>query len=299
MKKGLCILLVFAAIFAFAACNKENKGEIYVAPHTEIITFENGKTAIYEVMTDDHGKPVTDEEGITELIPYDPPVTEKGGYIVTTPEGETIKQSQTTVAPSVEVDHELIDFDKTTAPKNEDATTKKGETTATKPTETTLPSNGGSLVSPGKDETTTLKEIPEGVTHALNGELSKADAQKLVSILSIDNSFDSALADGDYYKAEEQLPIYMDDIEEAISKIKADKKLYKYVGDENLQLWHDYIVEAQDRYAIFMGVAKGVEGEATKPKAFFSTYEDFQNYYRFSLQVFYHMKLGAEMIMYS
>lgn len=295
MKKGLCILLVFAAIFTFAACNKENKGEIYVAPQTEVITFENGETAIYEVMTDDSGKPVTDEEGETELIPYDPPVTEKGGYIVTTPEGETIKQSQTTVAPSVEVDHELIDFDKTTAPKGEETTTKN----TTMPDETTAASNGGALVSPGKDETTTLKDIPEGVTHALNGELSKQDAQKLVSILSINNTFDSALADGDYFKAEEQLSIYMDNIDEAIAKIKADKKLYKYVGDENLKLWHDYMVEGADRYAVFMGVARGVEDEATKPKAFFSTYEDFQNYYRFSLQVYYHMKLGAEKIMYS
>lgn len=299
MKKGLCILLVFAVIFCLAACGKNNKGEIYTPPHTEIITFEDGESAIYEVMTDDKGKPVTDDEGITELIPYDPPVTEKGGIIVTTPEGETIKQSQTTQAQSANVDYDIIDLETTTAdtnkPTNKGETTTKEETT-TKPAETTT---GGALVTPDKDnEPTTIKDIPEGETYALTGTLSKEDAQLLVGILNIPNPFDEALSDGDFYLAEEKLPDYLSSIENAVKRIKANKKLYQYVGNQNLQMWYDYMVEAADRYAVFMGIVRGTEGE--KPgKAFFATYEDFQNYYRFSLQIYYHMQNNAERIMYS
>ncbi len=305
MKKGLCILLVFAVIFAFAACTKDDKGEIYTPPHTEVITFEDGESAIYEVVTDDKGKPVTDDEGLTELAPYDPPVTEDGGYIVTTPEGETIKQSQTTVAQSVAVDFDIVDLG-TTAPKQEGNTTLKSETTTkkenptTKPNEKTTSSNGGALVNPDKDEPTTIEDIPEGVTYPLSGELSKDDAQRLFGILSITNNFDKALSDGDYHKAEEMLPTYLEDIQNAIAQIKADKKLYQYVGNKNLQLWYDYMVEAADRYAIFMGVLRGIESNnGVITKAFYTTYEDFQDYYRFSLQVFYHMRLGAEITIYS
>ncbi|MBQ2963584.1 MAG: hypothetical protein IJE14_02890 [Clostridia bacterium] len=301
MKKGLCILLVFAVIFCLAACGKNgNKGEIYTPPQTEVITFEDGESAVYEVITDAEGEPVTDDEGQTELVPYDPPVTEDGGYIVTTPEGETIKQSQTTVAQSVEVDRDFIDL--TTAPAANE-TTKSGETTnkeetTTKPADTTT-ANGGALQTPNTDkEPTTLKEIPEGETYALNGTLSKEDAHKLAGILNISNPFDAALATGDFYLAEEKLPDYLRSIENAVKSIKADKKLYEYVGNKNLQLWYDYMVEAADRYAVFMGIVRGTEGE--KPgKAFYATYEDFQNYYRYSLQVYYHMLNGAERIMYS
>lgn len=305
MKKGLCILLVFAVIFCLAACGKNNKGELYTPPHTEVITFEDGESAVYEVVTDDKGEPVTDKDGITELAPYDPPVTEDGGYIVTTPEGETIKQSQTTASQSVAVDHNLIDLGTTAALHHENTTadretaTKK-EDTATKPKETTTASNGGALVTPDKTETTAVPDIPEGVTYPLNGELSKEDAQKLFGILSITNNFDKALSDGDYHKAEEMLPGYLEDIENAIAQIKADKTLYQYVGNKNLQLWYDYMVEAADRYAIFMGVLRGIESNnGVITKAFYTTYEDFQDYYRFSLQVFYHMRLGAEIIIYS
>lgn len=301
MKKGLCILLVFAVIFCLAACGKNNKGELYTPPHTEVITFEDGESAVYEVVTDNKGEPVTDKDGITELAPYDPPVTEDGGYIVTTPEGETIRQSQTTAAQSVEVDHELIDLDTTAPSANEttkaDSTTNKEETT-TKSAETTS-SNGGALQTPDTNkEPTTLKEIPEGETYALDGTLSKDDAQKLLTILNISNPFDEALSDGDFYLAEEKLPVYLDNIQRAANMIKADKKLYKYVGNQNLQMWYDYMVEAADRYAVFMGVVRGTEGE--KPgKAFFATYEDFQEYYRFSLQIYYHIQNSAERIIYS
>ena len=173
------------------------------------------------------------------------------------------------------------------------------EETTTKANETTTASNGGALETPGtNNEPTTLKEIPEGETYALNGTLSKEDAQKLVGILNIPNPFDAALSSGDFYLAEEELPEYLESIENAVRRIKEDKKLYQYVGNQNLQMWYDYMVEAADRYAVFMGIVRGTEGE--KPgKAFFATYEDFQNYYRFSLQIYYHMQNGAERIMYS
>ena len=239
MNKGLCILLVFAVIFCLAACGKNNTGEIYTPPHTEVITFEDGESAVYEVVTDTKGEPVTDKDGITELAPYDPPVTEKDGVIVTTPEGETIKQSQTTVAQSVEVDHEIIDLD-TTAPSSTSANeTTKIEETTTKPAETTTLSDSGALETPDNNkEPTTLKEVPEGETYPLDGTLSKDDAQKLLTILNISNPFDEALSDGDFYLAEEKLPTYLNSIQSAVNIIKSDKMLYKYVGNQNLQLWY-------------------------------------------------------------
>lgn len=309
MKKTICIVLTLAMLFAFAACTK--KGEQYVEPPTEIISFENGSTAVYEVVTDDKGEAVTDENGETEVVPYDPPVTEKGGYLVTNAEGSTIKQSKTTAAFTAAVENDFVDLDDTTAP-TKPTTTLKGETTAAttaattaKPNATTKPAAttaGGSL-NGGTGETTTKNYVvptfPEAQTKPLGNKLSKDDASTLVSILSIDNTFDQALCEPDYYKAEKELKIYIESIEEAIAKIKADKKLYKFVGDENLNQWLGYMVKAQDEYAVFMGIVRGTEGEEKKPATYYTAYENFQNTYRQSLKVLFFMKSGAEEILYS
>ena len=66
MKKIMIVLVAFTVIFCFAACNKnKNKGEIYVPPQTEVVTFENGETVIYEVVTEANGEAATDAEGET------------------------------------------------------------------------------------------------------------------------------------------------------------------------------------------------------------------------------------------
>ena len=81
MKKLIPVAVLLAVLFCFAACSK--KGEVYEPPMTEVITFEDGLTAIFEVVTEENGEVATDAEGETKYIPYIPPVTEEGGYLVT------------------------------------------------------------------------------------------------------------------------------------------------------------------------------------------------------------------------
>ncbi len=318
MKKALCILLTFAVIFTFAACSR-NKGEPYVEPPTEILSFEDGETMVYEVVTDAAGEAVTDENGKNEVIPYDPPVTEKGGYLVTDPEGSTIKQSATTLAPDADetaiVENEDVDLDDetqnanaaTTKPSVSGSTTKPGSTTAKNETTISNPSAGSELI-PNRPEATTKKDgsdviivpdLPEDQTDEFGTAISKADAQKLYDILDFENTFDMALCDADYYKAEAELTRYISSIESAISQIKADKTLYQHVGNKNLNLWISYMNEAKEKYAVFMGIYRGVEGYDEYPNSFYSTYNDFQDSYRDSLKVYYAMRTGAEAIMYS
>lgn len=346
MKKTICILLTCAMLFAFAACSKK-QGELYVEPPTEVITFADGETAVYEVVTDAAGEAVTDENGENEVVPYDPPVTEKGGYLVTDPEGSTIKQSATTVALTAAVENDDFDFEEvvngTTAKADSAATTAKtdaagsSDKTTAKPEEnkTSVSSSGNSPLTPGEEITTakapsvtttekntavsvpstqketttkndsgavketTVADLPEGETGDFGTDISKADAQKLYDILDFENTFDAALCEADYYTAEKELEIYMANIENAVAQIKADKDLYQYVGNENLNLWLGYMNQAKEKYAIFMGIYRGVEHDDEYPKAFYSTYEDFQNSYRSSLKVYYSMLTGAQAIMYS
>ena len=49
MKKIMLVAVALAVIFCFAACNK--KGDIYEPPMTEVISFEDGVTAIFEIIT--------------------------------------------------------------------------------------------------------------------------------------------------------------------------------------------------------------------------------------------------------
>ena len=58
MKKITAIVLIFAVIFCFAACSK--KGEKYEPPVTEVVEFEDGVTAVYEVVTEENGEVVTE-----------------------------------------------------------------------------------------------------------------------------------------------------------------------------------------------------------------------------------------------
>lgn len=315
MKKTICILLTCAMLFAFAACSK-NKGELYVEPPTEVITFEDGETAVYEVVTDTSGVAVTKENGENEVVPYDPPVTEKGGYLVTDPEGSTIKQSATTSNTAV-VEKEDIDLDDPDTPANGTTApiqTKPGETTSaeksTSKNETATSSNNSPLipeedievVTTAKNNTvkpTMAPDLPEGETGEFGTEITKAEAQKLYNILDFENTFDQALCIPDYHKAQTELKTYMSSIENAIAQIKADKTLYQYVGNQNLNLWLGYMQEAQDKYTIFMNIYKEIEGHDEYPASFYAAYEDFQDSYRSALKIYYSIRTGAEAIMYS
>lgn len=334
MKKGLAIILVFAVIFAFAACTKnpenpEAVGETYVAPPTEILSFENGSTAVYEVVTDTSGVAVTDENGENQVIPYDPPVTEKEGVLVTDAAGSTIKQSATTVAQSVAVENAIIDLDEPTQPAAPTGTTPAATTAAgvtgnnetavsAAPSQPTTVTDSGEIVLPDNDPAATTgsavttvpatkpsvdditTSLSEAVTYPFNGELSKEDAQKLLSIVSIDNRFDEALCQADYETAAKELPIYIEDIKAAIEKIKADKDLYAYVGDENLNAWLSYMLQAEEEFAVFLGIHNGIAGQTGEPpRSYYVAYETFQSYYKQSLKTFYHIKIGAQEIIYS
>lgn len=318
MKKTICILLTAVMLFAFAACSK-NKGEPYVEPPTEVITFADGETAVYEVVTDAQGEKVTKENGENEVIPYDPPVTEKGGYLVTDPEGSTIKQSATTAQTAV-VEKEDIDLNDPDTPANGTTApiqTKPGETTAQTTSGKKDPatsSDSNSPLVPGEDiEVVTTKnqtakptekvtmapDLPEDQTGEFGTEISKADAEKLYNILNFKNTFDQALCIPDYNKAATELPVYMGNVENAVAQIKADKTLYQYVGNENLNLWLSYMQEVEDKYTIFLNIYNEIKDEDEYPKSFYAAYEDFQNSYRSALKIYYTVRTNAEAIMYS
>ncbi len=301
MKKIICVLLTFAALFALAACGK--KVEVYVEPPTEILSLENGSTAVYEVVTDENGENITDESGLNKVVPYDPPVTEKGGYIVTSPEGNTLKQSQTTDSPTAVAGGNVVDLDDNTAASGQ--TTKKNETTMKNET-TISATTQQKTTAPGAtpNEATTAAVLPNPVlpepeTVALGDKLSEDEAAALVSILSIDNTFDEALCVPDYYKAEKEMKVYISSVEQAISKIKANKSLYKYVGDTNLTNLLKYLKSAQEEYGVFMGMVRGTEEIEKKPSSYYTAYENFQNVYRQALKTLFFIKSGAEEIIYN
>lgn len=69
-KKFLCVLMVFALIFSFGACKKDNDntptsdGSTTVAGQTDDSSSSGSTNAgATEVVTDDNGEPVTDEKG--------------------------------------------------------------------------------------------------------------------------------------------------------------------------------------------------------------------------------------------
>ena len=66
MKKIMLVAVALAVIFCFAACNK--KGDVYEPPMTEVISFEDGVTAIFEVITEENGGVATDAEGETKYV---------------------------------------------------------------------------------------------------------------------------------------------------------------------------------------------------------------------------------------
>lgn len=312
MKKIMIVLVAFAVIFCFAACNKsKDKGAIYTPPQTEIVTFENGETVIYEVVTEANGEAATDEEGETKYIPYIPPVTEEGGYLVTDAAGSTVPSlpGSTTAADSAKPTDKVIDSDhgsfegitttNTEETKlNENGTTSQGES---KPSSETTTQQGDSVLVPEKTtvkapEKTTAK-VPdiEAPTQAIDGELTPAKAQKLISIVKgVENPFEDCLVEGDFYGAETAIDEYIKNIENAVNEIKADKALYQFVGNEQLDKWLGSMVEAKDYYAIFMTMVRQEDKTGERNPLFFKAYTDFQDYYKASLESYFFIIESAQ-----
>lgn len=303
MKKITAIVLIFAVIFCFAACSK--KGEKYEPPVTEVVEFEDGVTAVYEVVTEENGEVATDEEGETKYVPYVPPVTQKGGYLVTDAKGSTIPSvptsaaSKATTSAKVNVDTDIEDIDEPTkgnsttqkpagTTANQGVEVKPGDTTA-KPSDTTKPSN---TTKPTQAPTTT-----EPATKEIDGALSKEKAQKLVDMLeTLENPFDEDLSAADFYAAQESLDTYIANVNTAITAIKADKALYEFVGNEPLENWAKHMAETKDMYTKFMTMVKHEEGNKEKNPLYYQAYTEFQDSYIKALEVYYHILNAAQNI---
>ena len=322
MKKIMLVTVALAVIFCFAACNK-NKGDVYEPPMTEVISFEDGVTAIFEIITEENGEVATDEEGETKYVPYVPPVTEKGGVLVTDAAGSTIpSRPSTTVnqaandSGNVKVDTDIGEIEEPTLSNSEtkkpdstakpDETTKPGTSTTkpattTKPVSTAKPSEtkpGQTTAAPENKPTSAPVTQPaenEPVTEELDGTLSSAKAMKLYEIMDgVENPFDDDLAEADFHAASTSIDTYIANVEAAVKEIKEDKALYQFVGNQQLTLWLNNMYEARERYQVFMTMVKQEEGKTDKNPLYYQAYTDFQEAYRESLEAYYFILFAAE-----
>ncbi|HBL41299.1 MAG TPA: hypothetical protein DDY98_06955 [Ruminococcaceae bacterium] len=290
MKKAVALLMFGAMVFAFAACAK--KGEIYVEPPTEIITFKNGGSAVYEVVTDESGVAQTDADGATVYRPYDPPVTKKGGYMVTDAEGSTIKQSATTgKAETAAYDSDSGALDGTTAAP---VTNAKGETVAQQTT-----ANGqaldGKADTTKKGEQTTVPPVKHALMVPCEGELTRQQALKLTQIFDrIENPFDEDVAENKFLEAKESMKVYLENIKTAQKQITDDPVLYSFVTKSNLEYWNYYLTRAQRQYDVFAAVVEAQKPGEKPSSSVYSTYTDFQTEYRQAMEVYYHIYSAAE-----
>ena len=308
MKKAIALVLFAVTVFTLAACAK--KGERYKEPPTEIVTFENGERVVYEVVTDQKGEPETDEEGQTVYRLYDPPVTEKGGYLVTDAEGSTIRRSASedesfTVDNAFDVgalDDETVsatDANGQTVPPQTDA---DGQTVAV---EATGVSNAGGSIggenatTGGKDkdkkEPTTIPELEHASTAAYNGQLSQGKANKLLKILDgIENPFEEDIVESRYAEGKESLRVYINNIYAAEKEIQADPEIYAFVTKDNLQYWNYYLSQMQIKYDEFAAIV-GAQKPGEKPSSsVYTSYVAFQTEYRKEIELFYSIQEAAE-----
>ncbi len=316
MKKLIIAVLAVALVLCFAACTKEkNKGEIYTPPQTEVVTFEDGLTAVFEVVTEANGEPATDAEGETQFIPYIPPVTEEGGYLVTDAQGSTVPdiptvgEQKTDNATTRPISNDFGDLDETDSNNKETQAGKPDSTTAKneKPEKTTLrqettTAKAEKPTEPHKTDPTTAKtEKPtdapqaETTTGEIDGELTSAKAKKLVGIMEgVANPFEDALVEGDFYGAEKTIDAYIANIEAAVKEIKSDKALYEFVGNQQLDLWLNSMYDAKENFKVFMSVYRHEEGKTEKNPLFYKAYADFQDSYKASLQAYYFILFAAK-----
>lgn len=305
MKKIMLVAVALAVIFCFAACNK--KGDVYEPPMTEVISFEDGVTAIFEIITEENGEVATDAEGETKYVPYVPPVTEKGGVLVTDAAGSTIPSLPSTTvnnaadSGNVNVDTDIGEIEEPTLSNGEtkkpESTTKVSDgTPTTKPTATTKPDK--TTAAPENKPTSAPVTKPadnETVTEKIDGTLTSAKAMKLYQIMDgVENPFDDDLSDADFYAASKSIDTYIENIEAAVKEIKADKALYEFVGNQQLTLWLNNMYEARERYQVFMTMVKQEEGKAEKNPLYYKAYTDFQEAYVDSLEAYYFILFAAE-----
>lgn len=304
--KTALLAVSLAAVACLAACGREKIK--YVEPPTETVTFASGETAVYELVTDESGEAVTDEEGETRYKPYVPPVTDKDGYLVTDKDGSTKKNGASDDNAAV-LDMDAIDLDE---PEATAATGKGGNEAGEKTTkgETTekdgTTKSGTTLPTPGKvtekqtesGKTAPTKPVMINSGSKITGELEQGKAQKLYRILKFNNEFDPALVERDYEKANAILPVFLSDIQIASNSIRSDKALYSFVTKENLDLWLENTEKFEDKFKIFMTIYRSdKEAGGEYSSGFYTAYEDFQRYYSAVLRGWQEMQIAAEKYM--
>lgn len=301
--KTALLAVSLAAVACLAACGKEKIK--YVEPPTETVTFASGETAVYELVTDEAGEAVTDEEGETKYKPYAPPVTDKDGYLVTNADGSTKKSGGTNGSAVVDVDAiDLFDEPEGTTAAGKNGAGEKttaGETGGKEETEkkagTTLPTPGKATEKQTGSGKTTAPTRPVVISSGskITGELDKAKAQKLYRILNFKNEFDPAIVERDYEKASAILPVFLSDIQIASNSIRSDKALYSFVTKENLDLWLENTKQFEDHYKIFMTIYRSdKEAGGELSRGFYTAYEDFQRYYSAVLRGWQEMQRAAQ-----
>ena len=294
MKKMIALVLFAATIFTLAACAK--KGERYVEPPTEVITLDNGGRMIYEVVTDQNGEPQTDAQGQKVYRPYDPPVTQKGGYLVTDAEGSTIKRSATTGAPvtvgSDSGSGEIVDD--VTVP----VTDANGQTAAQQPTNAegqTLDLNSGGKKEGGKSEATTVPQLEHASTVAYNGQISQGKANLLLRILDdIENPFEEDLVEDRYAEGKESIKVYIANVHEAQKQIMADPEMYTFVTKSNIEYWNLYLTQMERKYGEFASIVGALKPGEKPGSAVYTSYVAFQDEYRKAIEVYYSIYDAAQ-----
>ena len=299
MKKAIALILFAATVFALAACAKK-KGERYEEPPTEVITFGNGSRMIYEVVTDPDGEPETDAEGKKVYRLYDPPLTEKGGYLVTDAEGSTIKRSAATdAAVSIATDIGSAALD-SGAEAAVPATDANGQTAAPQ-----TDAEGRTIFSSGSGKTnknpnnsgegTTIPQLEHAVTVAAVGTLSRGKAEALLNILDgIENPFDEDLAEDRFFEAKDSILVYIANVQQAQKQIMADPEICEFVTKANLEYWNGYLIQAQRKYDEFIAILGAQTPGEKAGSSVYTSYVAFQTEYRKAREVYYHIYEAAE-----
>ena len=110
----------------------------------------------------------------------------------------------------------------------------------------------------------------------------------------LENQFDEDLSNADFYAAEASLEIYITDVENIITQIKADKALYEFVGNTRLNNWLNYLKETKTNYGKFMTMVEHEAGKTEKNPLYYQAYTDFQKSYTGALEIYYFILFAAQ-----
>ncbi len=288
MKRAIALVLFAATVFTLAACAK--KGERYVEPPTEVFTFDNGGRAVYEVVTDQDGEPQTDEEGMKVYRPYDPPLTEKGGYLVTDAEGSTIKSSadiDASVSVNIGGDTGVIDDVPTNAEGQTGAQQPANAEGQTDAEGRTIDLNSGGKQTTARNETT-VPQLEHASTVAYNGTISQGKANKLLRLLDgIENPFEDDLVEGRYEEAKESIKVYIANIHAVQKQIQADPEMYAFVTKSNIEYWNYYLTQMERKYGEFAAIVGALKPDEKPGSSVYTSYVAFQDEYRKEIEVYY------------